>query len=818
MSRYALINPFTISPFFTGIVWETSGSSSKNDSPSKTVDEGDTLSQIAEDNDMSVEELAAANNISNVDDIKVGQKLDLSGAGSGSSTYNNNIGLGGKGSGNDDDYFEKLTIDGDSDQSTLDSMAGDVSQLTGGSSSNDQNLAYNSGDGDDIDALVAAVNQYGSDANSDGLNQSIGEVYGSTNVDNMTTATDDNKGTGSTGFSAAAGNNAEDNSNQAYVPFSNYGTIYKNAGDTAFSVDGDDNGASTIDGFTNLDAGIESSNANSVAEMKAAEKSVVDNSSSVQSVNQLIQDAASLQGKDGANLSEDQYQTATDRILVEQYGWTRADDGSATKTPTNITPSGINSEATTINSEATTIETPVTKDNKTTGSFSETVSNANSVVNEALSSGDEGSTFSKTFAGTTYTSEADYQAAINAFNAETGGDALNGFDSGLGEDGMYYFDRKAYSTYNEYLAAVAAAGSGTNSNGAKTTDSAGKEDGFDSTTNFWYLDGLQYGTQEAYDAAVAAKSGTDELTAEQRVYNTLSAEDKIRVDNGDMVWDASSNGFRRTDYTEMSAEQLAYAQMSPGFKQKVDDGLLVWDADLGEYVEAGTLENEGGGATGYTMDADGVLSLDGDPFTGKGPNGLEYLNGVLVEDEAMPAIPDGLNEEDGLWYFNGQGYATEEAWNLAKGTKKNESNNSGANSGVVEDANNDGVISALEAEIASLRSELSRLGGASTASTAGMSKNEIMAAINEAMKNYEGGNYAPLSYLNAFGASAMPNYFGQTISSAPYSASGMYERRQVKNRDTGELEYVNVPINASSLGGTNFRENRRAGFGQNAFT
>ena len=64
-----------------------------------TVTSGDTLSDIATANDMSVGEIQAANPaITDTDFIQTGQILDLSGAGSGSATYAGGVGTGGIGS------------------------------------------------------------------------------------------------------------------------------------------------------------------------------------------------------------------------------------------------------------------------------------------------------------------------------------------------------------------------------------------------------------------------------------------------------------------------------------------------------------------------------------------------------------------------------------------------------------------------------------------------------------------------------------------------------------------------------------------------
>ena len=64
-----------------------------------TVASGDTLSDIAASNNMSVGEIQAANpDITNTDAIQTGQILNLSDAGSGSDTYAGGVGLGGIGS------------------------------------------------------------------------------------------------------------------------------------------------------------------------------------------------------------------------------------------------------------------------------------------------------------------------------------------------------------------------------------------------------------------------------------------------------------------------------------------------------------------------------------------------------------------------------------------------------------------------------------------------------------------------------------------------------------------------------------------------
>ena len=142
---------------------------------------------------------------------------------------------------------------------------------------------------------------------------------------------------------------------------------------------------------------------------------------------------------------------------------------------------------------------------------------------------------------------------------------------------------------------------------------------------------------------------------------------------------------------------------------------------------------------------------------------------------------------------------------------------SGEDGGVTIDTDGDGQITALEQEIADLRTQLANLTGESSTETEGMTREDIMAAINEAMQQYGGGGYMPMSFLNAFGATTMPSYFGNTIPSW-ISPDGVYERRAVKDKDTGEMRFINVPIGNASLAGTGgFQAERRAGFGNNVF-
>ena len=133
---------------------------------------------------------------------------------------------------------------------------------------------------------------------------------------------------------------------------------------------------------------------------------------------------------------------------------------------------------------------------------------------------------------------------------------------------------------------------------------------------------------------------------------------------------------------------------------------------------------------------------------------------------------------------------------------------------IFADANQDGYVTGLEADIANLRQQLALLTNTSTADTQGMSRDQVLAMIQEAMNNNNSSGYNADTFRNAFGFAPQANYFGQVVPSN-VSEDGVYERRAVKDKDTGEIRYVNVPIGNASLTGTSgYQKRRREGFGR----
>ena len=107
--------------------------------------------------------------------------------------------------------------------------------------------------------------------------------------------------------------------------------------------------------------------------------------------------------------------------------------------------------------------------------------------------------------------------------------------------------------------------------------------------------------------------------------------------------------------------------------------------------------------------------------------------------------------------------------------------------------------------------------GANTTNTALPDDYLTEADLAKYLDNLDLGSnsYDPAAFLNAYGFALNPGAMGGLI---PTSASnGAYVRRAVRDKDTGEIRYVNVPIGMASLGGNNglsqFRSERRTGFG-----
>ena len=140
----------------------------------------------------------------------------------------------------------------------------------------------------------------------------------------------------------------------------------------------------------------------------------------------------------------------------------------------------------------------------------------------------------------------------------------------------------------------------------------------------------------------------------------------------------------------------------------------------------------------------------------------------------------------------------------------------GSDTGADTSASNisqDGLVGSLQEQIDALKATIASLQGEGEVDD--MSYADLLAKIQEMFSNYNQDGYDPAAYLNAFGFAMMPNADGTLISTG--SDTGMYYRKAVKDRDTGEIRYINVPINAAGVGMggsiSPFRAERRTGFG-----
>lgn len=145
------------------------------------------------------------------------------------------------------------------------------------------------------------------------------------------------------------------------------------------------------------------------------------------------------------------------------------------------------------------------------------------------------------------------------------------------------------------------------------------------------------------------------------------------------------------------------------------------------------------------------------------------------------------------------------------------------------DTTNNDLISDLESQIAALQDQLNNMntgGGGTTVVYEGSGGTETAlpddylteADLARYFDNLDLGSnaYDPAAFLNAYGFALDPAAYGGIIPTFS-NTNGVYMRRAVKDKDTGEIRYVNVPIGAGAMGGNDglsmFRNERRSGFG-----
>ena len=143
--------------------------------------------------------------------------------------------------------------------------------------------------------------------------------------------------------------------------------------------------------------------------------------------------------------------------------------------------------------------------------------------------------------------------------------------------------------------------------------------------------------------------------------------------------------------------------------------------------------------------------------------------------------------------------------------------------------NNNSLIDDLNAQITALQDQLNSMnnsGGGTTIVYEGAGDTNTSlpddylteADLARYLDNLDLGSnaYDPAAFLNAYGFALDPAMMGGLIPTVQGN-NGLFVRRAVRDRDTGEIRYVNVPIGAGATGGnqglSQFQIERRAGFG-----
>ena len=90
----------------------------------------------------------------------------------------------------------------------------------------------------------------------------------------------------------------------------------------------------------------------------------------------------------------------------------------------------------------------------------------------------------------------------------------------------------------------------------------------------------------------------------------------------------------------------------------------------------------------------------------------------------------------------------------------------------------------------------------------------LITKLTELFEKYMTSGYSPAALLNMFGFTEGNTSQDFNFMIPTYSGSdNVYTRKAVKDRDTGEIRYINVPIGDVASGGGSLQDNRRAGFG-----
>ena len=240
------------------------------------------------------------------------------------------------------------------------------------------------------------------------------------------------------------------------------------------------------------------------------------------------------------------------------------------------------------------------------------------------------------------------------------------------------------------------------------------------------------------------------------------------------------------------------------FTGTVDADGNVFDADgtqIGTYIGGVFTRNDG-------------LTVEGDlQAVTIGMNDGTTINGFIDGDNVVDADGNilGTINDQGKFVPAGSGGTIDEANTGTVDTGFT------VTDGVIYDADGNiiGYEDGYQSDTETLKENLASATGNSYTTYNGMTRAEVTALIEEMMAGFNSANYDPATFMNAFGFALDPNFSGAVIPSfMAGSQSGVYARRLVKDRDTGEYRYIDVPIGGAFSQATDSqRMQRRQGFG-----
>ena len=240
------------------------------------------------------------------------------------------------------------------------------------------------------------------------------------------------------------------------------------------------------------------------------------------------------------------------------------------------------------------------------------------------------------------------------------------------------------------------------------------------------------------------------------------------------------------------------------FTGTVDAEGNVFDADgtqIGTYIGGVFTRNDG-------------LTVEGDlQSVTIGMNDGTTINGFIDGDNVVDADGNilGTINDQGKFVPSGSGGTIDESNTGTVDTGFT------VTDGVIYDADGEviGYEDGYQSDTETLKENLASATGNSYTTYNGMTRAEVTALIEEMMAGFNSANYDPATFMNAFGFALDPNFSGAVIPSfMAGSQSGVYARRLVKDRDTGEYRYIDVPIGGAFSQATDSqRMQRRQGFG-----